>query len=287
MDPDRNRRNSYGKTHPNKKGGKKSPKGEKGPSILRNIIWGIIVVLAIVLVANGILGLVTRHNREITVPSFAGMAMEQAVIMADSAKVRLDITDSVYMPNIPRGAVYSQNPPAGSRVKKGRRILITQNAKVQKMVEMPEVVGFSLRQAKTVIASSGLQVGKLIYTSDMATNNVLAQQYGSKDIPGGKKVPFDSEIDLVLGLNENDSQTYVPFVIGYDYSVAKNMLLDNSLNVGRVFYDNSVRNYADSSNAVVYGQTPSYSDEVTCSRGAKVNLYLSTDRTKLKNKDGR
>ena len=47
---------------------------------------------------------------------------------------------------------------------------------------MPSLTGFSLRQARTELASNGLNIGKLIYVNDMATDNVLAQQYMGEDI---------------------------------------------------------------------------------------------------------
>lgn len=257
------------------------------PKVWKNIIWGLIAILAIVLVAQGILSIITRHNKEMTVPSFTGMSMIQAKRAADSAHVRLDVTDSVFMPRIARGAVFSQNPPAGSKVKKGRRILITQNAVTQKMVSMPQLVGFSLRQAKTEISSSGLQVGKLIYQSDMATNNVLAQKYRGGNIARGKKIPADSEIDLVLGLSEDDAMTYVPNVVGLKYSVARDMLLDNSLNSGRVLYDRKVKTYSDSLDALVYRQSPSRDNASSLRRGTDIDLYLTTDLSKLNTANGK
>jgi beta-lactam-binding protein with PASTA domain len=253
------------------------------PNVWKNIIWGLIAILAITLVADGLLALVTRHNHEITVPSFTGMNMKEAKKVADSAHVRLDVTDSVYIPRMAHGAIFSQNPPAGSRVKKGRRILLTQNAVSQKMVSMPQVVGFSLRQAKTEIAAAGLQIGKLIYQSDMATNNVLAQKYRGGNIARGKKIPSDAEIDLVLGLSDGDANTYVPYVVGMKYSIAKDMLQDNSLNVGNIFYDRMVKSYSDSTDAIVYKQNPNHSDGGSVRRGTAVNLYLTTDQSKVKN----
>lgn len=260
--------------------------GEKSPSILKNIILGIALVLAVVLVAEALLALGTRHNKEIAVPSFSSLSIDEARRVADSAKVKIDVTDSVYMPKLPRGVVFSQNPPAGSKVKKGRRILITINAVAQKMVKMPKLEGYSLRQAKTELASEGLEVGRLVYRSDMATNNVLEQLYNGRNIVPGKEIPAESEIDLVLGLNTDDSRTYVPDVVGYKYSVAKSMLIENSLNVGRRYYDKAVKNYGDSLDAVVYRQSPSRSENSSCTRGTEVDLYLSSDPDKIKDADG-
>jgi hypothetical protein len=121
---------------------------------------------------------------------------------------------------------------------------------------MPSVVGYSQRQARAVLQSKGLSVGKLIYQEDMATDNVLKQQVRGKDVGEGMMVETETKVDLVLGLNPSDSISYVPFVKGQTLQMARNSIHDNSLNVGEVIYDNTVLDYADSLRAVVYRQDP-------------------------------
>ena len=94
--------------------------------------------------------------------------------------------------------IYSQNPIAGSKVKKGRRILITINAINPQMVEMPSLVGFSLRQAYTELTSKGLSIGSLIYIEDIATNNVLEQRYNGQPVAPKTLLESESDIDLLL-----------------------------------------------------------------------------------------
>ena len=138
---------------------------EKGAGgwFLRNLIWAIILILALIVVLQFLLGVITRHNKEIPVPDFSGLTISEAESLARSSDVRIDITDSVYVSHLPLGTVFSQNPKADDKVKKGRRILITINATQPKTVEMPRLVGLSLRGAKTEILSRGLSVGTLTY----------------------------------------------------------------------------------------------------------------------------
>ncbi len=252
----------------------------KDKPLLRNLILGVVFVFAVVLVLQLLLALITRHNKELSVPDFTALDMSTVEEVATRMNLRVEIADSVFVKHLPLGVVFSQNPPAGSRVKKNRRIFITINSMVPRMVQVPSVVGYSLRQAAAELASAGLTVGKLKYVNDIATNNVLRQQYKGRDIAGGRKVETQSQIDLVLGLDENDNTTEVPDLKGLSGSVATSNIIENSLNVGRVRYDDSVRDYADSLRAVVYSQSPNAMECVAM--GRNVDIFLTVDSEKIK-----
>jgi Uncharacterized protein conserved in bacteria len=260
----------------------KNEKGALKPKwFLRNIIWAAIVVLAIVLASQIILGAVTRHNKELAVPDFTGLSLIDAEALAKKSNVRIDVTDSVFVKRMERGAVFSQNPVAGSMVKNGRRILITINATQPKQVEVPSLVGLSLRQAYTDILSRGLTLGTLTYVPDIATNNVLEQQCKGRRIAPGTKVEAETVIDLTLGLDPESGETYIPHLNGFTYSVAKDALVNSSLNLGYVKYDETVKSYTDSVQAVVYSQSPAFSRAVSFPMGTRVAIYLTMDQSKI------
>ena len=247
---------------------------------LRNLLWAIILLFALVLLTQFILGRFTRHNKEFEVPDFYGMQLDSATQVARDARVRLDVTDSVYVNRLERGAVFSQNPDAGSHVKRGRRILITINATQTKQVEMPSLVGLSLRAAKTEILAKGLRIGTLTYAQDMATNNVLQQRLGNDPIAPGTKVDVGSSVNLVLGVSPGDNATYIPLLSGYTEEMAREMIVENSLNVAGVSFDDSVKTPEDSLAAVVYSQSPAAAGG-TFPRGTKVSIYLTVDPAKI------
>ena len=251
--------------------------------ILRNLIWAIILIFALVVVLHVLLNIVTRHNREIEVPDFRGLTIAEAADLAASSEVKLDITDSVYVGHTPLGTVFSQNPKALDKVKKGRRILITINATQPKTVEMPQLVGLSLRGAKTEILACGLSVGTLTYVPDMATNYVLAQKVDGRNIIPGKRVRMDTRVDLTLGVNSSESYTYMPYLLGQTAAMAREVLIDNSLNVGEIHYDEGITSYADSLQAQVYKQSPAYSG-VPYPLGTKVSIYLTKESVKVSTK---
>jgi len=227
------------------------------------------------------LDVATKHNQELTVPDLSNMSVEEADSVAALNDMVIDVTDSVFVKRMKRGAVYRQNPAPGSKVKSGRRIALTINAVNAKKITMPNLVGFSMRQAKAELLSRGLTLGKLIYVQDMATNNVLRQLHDNLEIEPGSMIESESVIDLVVGLNGRDFVTYVPDVSGLKYMSAVDAVHDHSLNVKNLRFDKSVKDYDDSLNAMVYRQTPAASDSIHVKMGSDVTLFLTLDAHKI------
>ena len=257
----------------------KKPVANKGSKwywnwFTKHIYMAVGTVAVVVFCLFWMLDFITRHNQELEVPTFMGLSVEEAQTIADANSLRLEVTDSVHIPRMTPGAIYKQNPQVGSKVKKNRRILLTINAKSPKMVKMPSLVGYSLRQAQSELASSQLKIGKLIYEPDLATNNVLEQLYEGRPIVPGKEIPSESIIDLKLGLNAVDSVAMIPDAIIKDY------LIDNSLNLGDVYFDNTVENMHDSLAAFAYRQELVLPKNDSVPRfGTAVTLYFTLDKT--------
>lgn len=252
-----------------------------GRWIVRNLVLAALLFVALLLVTQLSLKLITRHNKVITVPDMTNLSVQDARIVAKRYNIRTEVVDSVYVNRMEKGYVFSQNPAAGSQVKKDRSIKLTINAYQTKMVKMPNLVGYSLRQAKTEILAAGLTVGKLSYREDLATNNVLDQFIKGRYIAPGSEVEAESPVDLLLGLSPDDNRTYIPYLIGFTLPVARDNIFENSLNLGNVTYDETVQNYQDSLSAVVYQQTPAYHPGVPASMGATIHLKLTTSQAKI------
>lgn len=254
-------------------------KGLLGNWAVKNLLLGVAFVLGFVLLVSICLSLFTQHNREIEVPDFANLTFQESRKLASHSGVKVVVDDSLYVRRLKPGVVCSQNPKAGEKVKHGRRIFLTTNTVVPKQVSMPSLVGFSMRQARAELVRNGLVLGKLIYVSDIATNNVMNQQFGGRTILAGEMITSGSKIDLVVGLSSYENMTHVPNVVGRQYLRATDLIQDNSLNLGSVSFDESVTNYADSVNAVVYSQKPSAgSDAIKMGSEVSVSLTVNPDK---------
>lgn len=254
----------------------KEKTGFFGNWIVKNLVWAVVFFASLLIAASILLGVVTHHGQTIEVPDLTSLSVDQARKEASRKNLRVEVIDSIFVRRMERGAVYSQNPKLGAQVKRGRRIMLTINAMNAKKISMPNLVGYSMRQAKAELNARGLALGKLIYVNDIATNNVLKQIYRNREIRPGRQIEAGSEIDLQVGLNPSDNMTYVPNVKGMKYLRAVDAIHDNSLNLGKVVFDRTVRNYTDSLNATVYKQTPGASKSPLL-MGSDVTIYLSQD----------
>ncbi len=246
--------------------------------IVKNLLGAVALVFALLVVVSILLNIVTRHNRTVEVPDFTNMSIAEAQVAAAAGDVKVKVTDSVFVRRLGAGVVFRQTPKAGSKVKKGRSIFLTINSIVPRKTTMPNLVGYSLIEAKAELTNHGLNLGKLNYVSDIATNNVLGQSYKGRAIRPGAKIVTGSDIDLEVGLSREDSRTTVPNVTGMKYIRAVDAIHDRYLNVGRVHFDDDIVSYRDSVNAVVYKQD---SPGTAKTLGSSVNIYLTLDESKL------
>jgi len=251
---------------------------------VRNIIIAIVVFTAIIFGSKWFLSYITRHGESAPVPDFKGLHVDDARYIARENNLRIEVSDSIFTSNALPGTVLEQQPQAQTHVKKNRMIYLTINCISPKKIEVPNVVGYSLRQAKAVLGGKGIRVGKITYRDDMAMNYVIGQV--TKDVETGDYISnsdnikptvyFGDEIELILGLGENPDGriTVVPNISGKDIISAKNLLIEAYLNVGNITYDSTVKTPEDKRNAVVKSQSPSAS--VRQSLGSSIDIILTT-----------
>ncbi len=239
------------------------------------ITVGLIVVLLIWL------NFFTRHGQSRSVPDFYGLTRDETVQLAKKSKMKFTVIDSVYTSLVPRGCVAEQSPKAGLKVKKWRNIALTINAYRPEMVAMPDLIDLPKRQAISLIESSGLKMGKLIYKPDLSIDVVLEQTSDGNKISKNDSLQKGSIIDLVLGKGLSNQRTPVPDLIGMSLEPATNRILESSLNLGTFIYDNTIKTAEDTTNAFVYKQNPENREDATLQIGSSVYLWLTVDSLKL------
>jgi len=246
--------------------------------IAKNLIGAVIFFVVLLVVASVGLSLITRHGKTVKAPDFTNLSVTEAQALAKEAGVGVKVVDSVFVKRLQGGVVYRQNPKAGANVKKGRSIFLTINSVVPRKVVMPNLYGYSVTQARSELKNRGLNLGKLSYVKDIATNTVLGQYCDGRELMAGDLVVNGSDIDLKVGVGSEENTTVVPRVIGMKYVSAVDAIHDRFLNTGKVSFDADIKTYTDSVNAVVYKQDAA---GVTKSLGAPVNIYLTLDKSKL------
>jgi beta-lactam-binding protein with PASTA domain len=247
--------------------------------IVKNVV---ILILAGIFIYYGTLVVLrhyTHHGEALPVPDVTGLTIEEAGTVLQGQKMRWQLADSVYVTSVKPGTVVNQNPEAGFKVKENRNIFLIINAMAAEKVKMPDVTRVSFRQAKTMLESQGLTVGKTTYIPHMAKNYVLKQSYRGQEIRKGAMIVKGSEIELVLGSGLSDEKTPVPSILGKTLLEAHQTLTQYFLSIGVTIYDDNISTSADSLKAFIYRQRPAASADAMLQLGSSIDVWVTVNET--------
>jgi eukaryotic-like serine/threonine-protein kinase len=243
-----------------------------------NILVGILLAIGIFSVFILSLNWITHHNTSKTVPYVTGKSFDEAESILKKAGFEIEIQDSIYTDTTRPGQVLKQFPEADEVVKVNRTVYLTINRAVPPMVEMPNLVGFSFRNAEMTLKNNNLKFGDTIIRTDFA-RAVLEQRYKGAPIPPGTKVRMGSRIDFVLGSGVGNEEFSVPDLIGMTYGQAKKLLETNGLGVGAPVPTGEIE---DTLAAYIYKQNPERFDEDKKLRkirtGQTIDLWFQAEK---------
>lgn len=216
-----------------------------------------------------------RQGQEYELPDVIGTNIAE---LQDNNPIDLDVVvlDSIYRPGQEGGRILTQDPKAGTMVKKGRKLYITMTAYSPEDAVLPELAGLTVRQAVSELTSVGLEVGTLKFVEDRYKNSVIDQTCKGKTVYAGQQIARGSVIDLTVGLGDGTGRSVVPFVIGKTRDKARRDILSASLNVGKEHF----KGVKHKETAVVYKQEPDYNGVNKYDYGTAVELwYVDEDKT--------
>ncbi|MEI8075101.1 MAG: PASTA domain-containing protein [Bacteroidota bacterium] len=218
-----------------------------------NILSAIGLIVLLVLLFFFSLGWITGFGKSEKVPSVVGQNAVAAQKILEDKGFHVALQDSVYVDSVAKLAVVKQSPEPDAIVKQGRTIYLTINRSLAPMVEMPNLVGFSIRSAEMYLQSLGLKLGLINYKPDIARNAVLEQSLNDAEVKPGTKIPLGSVINLVLGSGVGGGEMEVPNLIGLTLNEARSWLSTLSLNIGSVI---PVGTIVDTNGAFIVKQSP-------------------------------
>lgn len=144
----------------------------------------------------------TNHGKSVTVPDFRGQDVRLLDEFVKDKQVSYQIIDSIYDPKEKPGIVLRQDPEVNMAVKHNRTIYLYVTGMVPPQVIMPKLVDRSERQARLILSSYGLKLGKITPHSGDCNGCILSQMIGGREIEPGEGVKKGSVIDLVVGVKD-------------------------------------------------------------------------------------
>lgn len=150
-----------------------------------------------------LLGSYTDHGSFVEVPDFKGQEIAKLKSFIADKEVSFQIIDSIYDPKEKSGIVIRQEPESKSQVKHNRTIYLYVTGMVAPQIQMPKLIDRSERQARLIIQTYGLKIGRVTEKRADCNGCILAQTIKGLDIEPGKGVKKGSVIDLVVGIKDS------------------------------------------------------------------------------------
>ena len=218
-----------------------------------NILIAIGSVFILIVIFILLLGVITRHGKSKTVPYVIGKNINDVEKQLSDAGFETVIQDSVYYDSLPRGVVIKQVPDADAVVKVNRTVYVIINRFVAPDISMPNIIGYSLRNAQYTLESMGLKLGDTTSRVDFAKNTILEMSINGDQVKPGDKVKVGSKVDLVIARGKGDEDISVPKLIGLQVADARVLLEQYGLNLGAIVKNPDV---VDIDNAFIFRQEP-------------------------------
>jgi len=172
----------------------------KSKALLVNLAAAVVVGIVAIVIALQWLKKSTHHGDFVEVPDLAKLSVMDMRDVIDRADLRYEVLDSAnFNPDYPRFSIIEQNPPAGNKVKKNRKIYVTVNPSGYKKVTVPKIIQVTQRNATSMLRAVGLDVERVSYIDQLGKDMVYYIKYKGKRINEGDKIPKTSKIELVCG----------------------------------------------------------------------------------------
>lgn len=140
--------------------------------------------------------------------------------------------ESRYHKSIPANIVLQQDPPAGSRQKRGTSVVLALSAG-QKSAEVPVTSNMSQQQARIAIENTGLTLGNVTeQLSDQPRGLVV-----SSSPPAGTRMDLPGAVDIVL--SKGPATIQVPDLYGRSVGEARSMIEQLGLRIAGISRDTS------------------------------------------------
>jgi beta-lactam-binding protein with PASTA domain len=232
------------------------------------LVVGLFVAfyLFLLLVDRVIMPAVVHSGREYFLPDITNLSLKEAEGILQKRGLSLKVMAEDYNPSKPPGIILSQSPNPQTKVKRGRIVKVVVS-KGQKMVQVPNLKGVSLRQAELMLGEEGLEVGEINWIpSDSLPENVVVNSSPSY----GLSVPLGMSVNLRVSLGSLPDTVMMPNLMGESMEETKDILKELGLGIGEIRYE--VKNGLLP--GTVLEQFPEEGTKIP--RGSNVELTVST-----------
>jgi len=241
------------------------PVGKKRSVWLKLVLFILPMVLLFMLISYLGKQIYNNHfvSEDVEVPQLIGLYEDEATRILHERNLTLSVLERKHSEE-DEGRIIYQDPAEGIKIKPYSIVKVIVSLGPE-TVAVPNVIGFTQREAEIAIENAGLKLGQPEYIdSDLPKGTVVRQS-----IEPDTEVVDGTEIVLVISKGPKIELVEVGEYIGLREDIARQLIENENLSVGKV-----TREYNDEYNeGLVFKQNPNYAD--TVEKGTKVDLWVS------------
>jgi serine/threonine-protein kinase len=200
------------------------------------IFLGFVVGLFLIfwLIDSVIMPLIVHNTETVQVPNVVGKSFDDAQSIIENKNLKYIKSGEQYSDNVVPNTVINQIPKSGTEVKVGRSIYLI-ISKGRETLEVPYLIGKSLREARVNLIQSGLALGNVVY---VASDSIGFDTVISQSIGNDRKIPAGSPINIIVSKG-SENFVKVPNLVGLAVSEAQSLLTESGFTIGNIFYGKS------------------------------------------------
>jgi len=166
----------------------------------------------------------------VMVPDFRGKHIVE-VVKTKPDGIDIVRRDEKFDDRQPKDHIIAQFPEPGTVVKPGKKVLLSISLGLQK-VNVPDMVGMSMREVDMALMNAQLSVGDraYIFSDKIAPDRVV----GQSPLPA-EEYGVNKDVDLLISLGKRPESFPLPSLLGLSLDEAKNRLQAFGFNSGRIF----------------------------------------------------
>lgn len=167
-------------------------------------LWGnvLAIVIIIILLSLGVrygIDYYTHHGESIVVPDVIHKQFDDAQDIMDKVGLRIEVSDTGYVKELPPDCILEQTPVGGKRVKSTHVIYVTINAANAPTLELPDLIdNSSLREAQAQLLSMGFKVGEPEFIPG-EKDWIYGILVNGRHVQAGDHIPSDAVVVLQVG----------------------------------------------------------------------------------------
>ncbi|MFF4955720.1 Stk1 family PASTA domain-containing Ser/Thr kinase [Streptomyces sp. NPDC001222] len=138
------------------------------------------------------IALTVSEGRPVEVPQVAGSDLDEATAQLQDEGLKVKIADTQVTSEFDAGKVARQSPDPGKQVAEGDTVTLT-ISKGREQVEVPDVVGDNVDDARKTLEAAGFQVEE-----DRGLLGLFGDTVKHQSVKGGQKAPKGSTITLKI-----------------------------------------------------------------------------------------